>query len=915
MARHHRDLMFCRQLPGIAVGSLCEKCDGKCIICDSLVQPEKPVHICDECNFGSHQGRCIVCNGKGVSDAHYCRECTRLEKDRDGCPKITTGIRPPGSMLKQPSKIGGLRPPTSLATVAASAANGKRKLVDDGAETYSRPQSAASLSSQISGRQLKAPVSKAPPHDIETIHAGRRSSQGFKVTPKQENRPVGVTQPVIGAGAKVSAVNRVAPRNVAKVGAARRLPASRTAITKGRAAVIGAPSGIVKSNQPPHGSIKRRRIDAPFESDNSSNFITTGSIGGATLHASPSLKGMSTIGNGFLGESLGAAEDEDGSDSDDGDDDELGPPPVMRARPDSDVKGRLKDLEVWSAYMIKKHQTTRKTKKLLSVKLEHNSTQVTQLEYDKKILEAKIQEAEKQAIAVQESLAERQRQVQEEKRRHEDETDELQRQFKRQAEKMEDDYRLLKKASRELQESLDATKTSLKAKKDECVRLEGTISKQASDQLELESNYRGLRAKLEHLEDVANEREIRIAELEEDVASRDHSIDILEAKLRSEESMRRKLHNTIQELKGNIRVFCRVRPLLGEEKAAASLLPLSFPDCDDQNEVELMQSSENALGKSTSKTFPFKFDRVFAPDSSQNMVFDEVSQLIQSALDGYPVCIFAYGQTGSGKTHTMQGPDTISASSMDEEILGIIPRAVRQIYENTSKLTERGWEYSLEGQFLEIYNETLQDLLAPSGRSAQASDKQAGDKQSKLDIYQDNEGHTRVKNLTMVKVDSAERVHWLLARAAENRTVAATNCNERSSRSHSVFTLYLRGKNTLTGESSTGVLNLIDLAGSERLSSSGSSGDRLKETQAINKSLACLGDVIAALAKGSRHIPYRNSKLTHLLQESLGAGNSKTLMFVCVNPSPGSTQESLCSLQFATKVNSCQIGTARRQAA
>ncbi|KAJ2892311.1 kinesin-like nuclear fusion protein, partial [Coemansia aciculifera] len=381
--------------------------------------------------------------------------------------------------------------------------------------------------------------------------------------------------------------------------------------------------------------------------------------------------------------------------------------------------------------------------------------------------------------------------------------------------------------------------------------------------------------------------------------------------LRNEESMRRKLHNTIQELKGNIRVFCRVRPLLGEEKEASTSLPLSFPDCDDKNEIELVQSSENALGKSTSKSFPFKFDRVFAPDSSQDAVFDDVSQLIQSALDGYPVCIFAYGQTGSGKTHTMQGPDTISASDMDADILGIIPRAVKQIYENTGKLAERGWEYTLEGQFLEIYNETLQDLLAPTGRG----DKQASDKQAKLDIYQDNDGHTRVKNLTMVKVDSAERVHWLLARAAENRTVAATNCNERSSRSHSVFTLFLHGKNTLTGESSTGVLNLIDLAGSERLSNSGSSGDRLKETQAINKSLACLGDVIAALAKGNRHIPYRNSKLTHLLQESLGAGNSKTLMFVCVNPSPGSTQESLCSLQFATKVNSCQIGTARRQAA
>ncbi|KAJ2767624.1 kinesin-like nuclear fusion protein, partial [Coemansia nantahalensis] len=422
------------------------------------------------------------------------------------------------------------------------------------------------------------------------------------------------------------------------------------------------------------------------------------------------------------------------------------------------------------------------------------------------------------------------------------------------------------------------------------------------------SSCRGLRAKVEQLEDTLSEREIRIAELDEDVAARSLTVQELEAKLRKEETMRRSLHNTIQELKGNIRVFCRVRPLLGDSADGESALPIRLPECEDNDQIELSQTAENALGKTTSKSFPFKFDRVFGSDSTQDAVFEEVSQLIQSALDGYPVCIFAYGQTGSGKTHTMQGPDAISAKDMDAAVLGIIPRAVKQIYDNTSKLAERGWEYTLEGQFLEIYNETIQDLLAARGA-------QGGDKQAKLDIYQDSEGHTRVKNMTTVTVDSPERVHWLLARAADNRTVAATNCNERSSRSHSVFTLYLRGRNALTGESSSGVLNLIDLAGSERLSSSGSSGDRLKETQAINKSLACLGDVIAALAKGSRHIPYRNSKLTHLLQESLGAGNSKTLMFVCVSPSPASAQESLCSLQFATKVNSCQIGTAKRQAA
>ncbi|KAJ2516950.1 kinesin-like nuclear fusion protein [Coemansia sp. RSA 1939] len=535
---------------------------------------------------------------------------------------------------------------------------------------------------------------------------------------------------------------------------------------------------------------------------------------------------------------------------------------------------------------------------------------MTQLQYDNKLLLSRAEEAEKQTKTLREEVEERDRTLHEADRRREDEVDELQRKHKRQTEDLHDEKRALQKTIDELQETLDATKSSLRTKREDCTRLEATVSKQANDQIEIESSNRSLKAKVECLENEINGREIRIAELEEGLASRSQTVDELEAKLRKEETQRRRLHNTIQELKGNIRVFCRVRPLLDGEKDAAAALPVSLPDCDDKNEIELLQSSETALGKTTSKTFPFKFDRVFAPQSSQDEVFEEVSQLIQSALDGYPVCIFAYGQTGSGKTHTMQGPDTLGANA-ELGCLGIIPRAVGQIYENTSKLAERGWEYTLEGQFLEIYNETLQDLLAPAGRSASAG----SDKQTKLDIYQDSEGHTRVKNVTTVKVDSAERVRWLLAKAAENRTVAATNCNERSSRSHSVFTLYLCGKNSLTGESSSGVLNLIDLAGSERLSASGSSGDRLKETQAINKSLACLGDVIAALAKGNRHIPYRNSKLTHLLQESLGAGNSKTLMFVCVNPSPASTQESLCSLQFATKVNSCQIGTARRQAA
>ncbi|KAJ2853068.1 kinesin-like nuclear fusion protein, partial [Coemansia erecta] len=842
----------------------------------------------------------------------------------------TTGLRIPGSMIKPPSKIGGFTSATNanLASKPAAVSNGnnKRKASENASGlSVSRPSSAAEIRHNGKGDLSKVPVSRlAKPGATETVIAGRRSSQGFIVSPKHSNTtllsgPVSVSN---GALAKTNTAGgiRALPKHAGLAGGPNRMAASRSSSTRGRVNVGKVGGTMPIGNIATMESVKRRRLEVPASLK--SRLEIPASSGGFKAKTKTTTKAQSNNGNssGLLGKgSIADDNNDDGDDSEDDDDEDdddddksLGPPPAIHDRPENDINGRLKDLEAFSRYMILKNRTARKTKKLLSVELEQNTTQVAQLEFDKKIIAAKLEEAEKQAQSLQATIDERQQALQQEKRRHEDELDDIKRKFKKQDEQMQDEQRALKKTIEELQESLESTKSRLSTKKEECARLEGTISKQASDQLELESSFRSLRAKVDQLEDAISSREIQIAELQEDVSSRNSLVSELEAKLRVEETTRRRLHNTIQELRGNIRVFCRVRPLLNEEKSSDTALPVKLPQSEEQNEIELMQSSENALGKTTAKVFPFKFDRVFAPESTQDIVFEEVSQLIQSALDGYPVCIFAYGQTGSGKTHTMQGPDNID--STDDKKLGIIPRAVQQIYETTSSLKERGWEYVMEGQFVEIYNETLQDLLAPAARSA-GSQQNASDKQTKLEIYQDSDGHTRVKNVTTVKVDSAKRVHWLLARAAENRTVAATNCNERSSRSHSVFTLYLRGTNTLTGESSSGVLNLIDLAGSERLSSSGSSGDRLKETQAINKSLSSLGDVISALAKGSRHIPYRNSKLTHLLQESLGAGNSKTLMFVCVNPSPSSAQESLCSLQFATKVNSCQIGTARRQAA
>ncbi|KAJ1854356.1 kinesin-like nuclear fusion protein [Coemansia sp. RSA 2703] len=814
-------------------------------------------------------------------------------------------------MIKPPSKIGGF---TSATSDKAALPNTKRKATENiNAKQTAPPPSASDMRHAAQGRQIKAPATRiAKPPGVEMVHAGRRSSQGFVVSPKQTGSASLLDHlPTAHAG------TRAVPRNAGVAGTSNRIAAVRTSSTRGRVNVGKVGGTMPRGNIATMDSVKRRRLEVPAYLKSKLEAPKTSAIAVPKTTA----RNMNIGSNGVFsgseheenGEGANVDSDSDTDDDDDDDDVSLGPPPALHERPENDINGRLKDLEAFSRYMIKKNRTARKTKKLLSVELEQNTTQVAQLEFDKNIIGAKLEEAEKQVRTLQETRDHAQRELGDLKRRHEDEIDELKRKFKRQDEQMQDEQRALKKTIGELQDSLETTKAKLGAKRDECLRLESTISKQASDQLEIESTCRSLKAKMGQLEDAVNTRDINIAELQEKLVSRDNLVAELEAKLRVEETTRRRLHNTIQELKGNIRVFCRVRPLLDSEKSGDAVLPIRLPECEDNNEIELTQSSENALGKVTSKTSPFKFDRVYSPESSQDTVFEDVSQLIQSALDGYPVCIFAYGQTGSGKTHTMQGPDTIG--DVSDDALGIIPRAVQQIYANTSKLAERGWEYVLEGQFVEIYNETLQDLLAPSGRGGNGSQNASGDKQTKLEIYQDSDGHTRVKNVTTVRVDSAERVHWLLARAAENRTVAATNCNERSSRSHSVFTLHLRGTNVLTGESSSGVLNLIDLAGSERLSNSGSSGERLKETQAINKSLSSLGDVIAALAKGSRHIPYRNSKLTHLLQESLGAGNSKTLMFVCVNPSPASAQESLCSLQFATKVNSCQIGTARRQAA
>jgi kinesin family protein C1 len=379
--------------------------------------------------------------------------------------------------------------------------------------------------------------------------------------------------------------------------------------------------------------------------------------------------------------------------------------------------------------------------------------------------------------------------------------------------------------------------------------LQGQLADSTASNLTLEASNAAMKEKIHFLESDGQAQSQAFNDLHKRMQDAIDAAEQAHEKLRQEETLRRKLFNQVQELKGNIRVMCRVRPAHATETDPASI---TFPDNDtDSKEVSIQGPSKtSATGKDITSAYSYSFDRVFGPAAQNGEVFEEISQLVQSALDGYNVCIFCYGQTGSGKTHTM--------SSLD----GMIPRATAQIYAEAQRLEEKGWRYTMQGSFIEVYNETYNDLL---GRSEDIDKK-------KVEVRHDQaKKQTYLENAVSVALDGPDRVDEILDTASKNRTVAATKANMRSSRSHSVFILKLIGTNEVTGERSEGTLNLVDLAGSERLEHSKVEGARLKETQNINKSLSCLGDVINALgsSKENAHIPYRNSKVRSLSLSSL----------------------------------------------
>ncbi|XP_023735541.1 kinesin-like protein KIN-14R [Lactuca sativa] len=356
----------------------------------------------------------------------------------------------------------------------------------------------------------------------------------------------------------------------------------------------------------------------------------------------------------------------------------------------------------------------------------------------------------------------------------------------------------------------------------------------------------------------------------------------LKVKYNQEQIKRRKLHNQLEDTKGNIRVFCRCRPPSKQETLTGWSTVVDF-DAASNGELGVLNSG------STKKTF--RFDRVFTPNDNQVDVFAHASPLVTSVLDGYNVCIFAYGQTGTGKTFTMEGI---------EGNRGVNYRTLEELFKIAKERVD-SFTYDISVSVLEVYNEQIRDLLAtPSSTS------------KKLEIKQASEGFHNVPGLVEAKVENIKEVWNVLQAGSSARVVGSNNVNEHSSRSHCMLSIMVKAKNLITNECTKSKLWLVDLAGSERVAKTDAQGERLKEAQNINRSLSALGDVISALANKSSHIPYRNSKLTHLLQDSLG-GDSKTLMFVQISPSEHDLSETLSSLNFATRVRGVELGPAKKQ--
>jgi len=327
-----------------------------------------------------------------------------------------------------------------------------------------------------------------------------------------------------------------------------------------------------------------------------------------------------------------------------------------------------------------------------------------------------------------------------------------------------------------------------------------------------------------------------------------------------------------------VKVVIRCRPLSGQEKI------------DNREKIVDMVVKDGAVSvrrPGTQDCKNFTFDAVYDEHTIQGDFYEHTGYpIVESVMDGYNGTVFAYGQTGTGKTHTMVGP------AQPEELHGVIPRTFAHIFRNVD--CGQNKKFLVRASYLEIYNEEIRDLLSKNPKQ-------------KLELKDHPEGGVFVKDLTNMIVKGAPDLQQVMEVGQKNRSVASTLMNNESSRSHSIFTITVEIlEQGIDGQDHirVGKMNMVDLAGSERQSKTGATGDTLKEATKINMSLSALGNVISALVDSkTSFVPYRDSKLTRLLQDSLG-GNTKTVMCACIGPVDYNFDETLSTLRYASRAKS-----------
>lgn len=387
---------------------------------------------------------------------------------------------------------------------------------------------------------------------------------------------------------------------------------------------------------------------------------------------------------------------------------------------------------------------------------------------------------------------------------------------------------------------------------DRIIEREKSLEEQKKKRAKLEEKKRELEAYLKALQTTEQEMQRRIAR---------------------QQKKARFLYNELTDMNGRIRIYARMRPRLRAEEARGEELARIEVNQEKGamrvlNEPMGMAAKEEEAKSKSGAWQSFQYNGVYGTESSQEEVFEEVKDMIVSAVYGESVTIFAYGQTGSGKTFTMEGGDSIH--NLKEQ--GIIPRAFTTIFDVVTR--DSHYEYELEASIQEIYLQEVRDLVNPENVKKKTDAKSFKYKPER------------------VAVKSREDIQTVLNKMKENRKVASTSCNERSSRSHSIFQLFIASRERcLEGRESEeskkqareGILNLIDLAGSERVQQSKVVGVQLKEAMAINTSLMALGQVIEGLVRQDDHVPFKNSMLTLMLEKYLSQ-RGKIAMFVNISP-------------------------------